>query len=65
MCLASIKLSQNVWLVKTNSSPIGEFIFILNIDWRRNNRMLLNHFFKSKHQRLKEIRIPTTSAITD
>ena len=48
-CLASIKLSQNDWLIKTNSSPIGEFILILNTDWQRNNWMLVKHFYKSKH----------------
>ena len=49
ICLASIKQSQNDWLIKTNSSPIGEFTFILNTDWQRNNWMLINHFNKSKH----------------
>ena len=63
VCLTSIKYSQNDWLIKTNSSPIGEFIFILNTDWQRNNWMLIHHFCKSKQ--LKKIRIPSISIITD
>ena len=35
------------WLIETNSSLIGEFTFILNTDWRRNNWMLITHFDKS------------------
>ena len=31
----------NDWLIKTNSFPIGEFIFILTNDWPRNNWMLI------------------------
>ena len=30
----------NDWLIKTNGFLIGEFIFVLNTDWRRNNWML-------------------------
>ena len=37
----------NDWLIKTNSFPIGEFIFILTNDWPRNNWMLITHFNKS------------------
>ena len=36
ICLASIKLQQNDWLIKANRFSIGEFKFILNTDWRRN-----------------------------
>ena len=37
----------NDWLIKTNSSLIGKFIFILNTDWGRNSWMLMTHFNKS------------------
>ena len=37
----------DAWLIKTNSFPIGEFIFIVNADWRRTNWMLITHFNKS------------------
>ena len=62
ICLTLIKLSQNDWLIKTNSSPIGEFIFILNTDWRGNNWILIHHFYKTKL--LKELKILTIS-VTD
>ena len=44
----------NDWLIKTNSFPIGEFIFILTNDWPRNNGMLITHFNKII-KKLKEI----------
>ena len=31
------KQLQNDWLIENNSFPIGEFIFIFNTDWQRNN----------------------------
>ena len=31
----------NDWLIKTNSFLIGEFIFVLNTDWQKNNWMLI------------------------
>ena len=37
ICLASIKPQQNDWLTKSKRFPFGEFIFLLNTDWRRNN----------------------------
>ena len=36
----------NDWLIKTNSFPIGKFIFLLSNDWPRNNWMLIPHFNK-------------------
>ena len=37
ICLALIKPQQNDWLTKSKRFPFGEFIFLLNTDWRRNN----------------------------
>ena len=37
----------NDWLIKTDSFPIGGFIFILSTDWPRNNGMLITLFNKS------------------
>ena len=37
ICLASIQPQQNDWLTKSKRFPFGEFIFLLNTDWRRNN----------------------------
>ena len=45
----------NDWLIKTNSFPIGEFIFILTNDWPRNNGMLITLSIKVSIKKLKEI----------
>ena len=45
----------NDWLIKTNSSPIGEFILILTNDWPRNNWMLTLISMKIGIKKLKEI----------
>ena len=37
----------NNWLIKINGFLIGEVIFVLNTDWRRNNWMVITHFKKS------------------
>ena len=40
--------SINQILIKTNSSLIVEFMFIINTDWGRDNWMLIDRFYKSK-----------------
>ena len=46
-----IKLPENDWLVKNNSSLIGDFIFMLNTDWMAKTQLnvnLVNHFYKQQ-----------------
>ena len=38
----------NDWLIKTNGFLIGEFIFVLNTDWRRNKWMLITSLISIK-----------------
>ena len=45
----------NDWLIKSNSFPIGEFIFILTNHWLRNNGMLITLSIKVSIKKLKEI----------
>ena len=44
-----MKLPEDNWLVKTNRFLIGDFIFMLNVDWMAKKQLdvsSINHFFK-------------------
>ena len=51
-----MKLPEDYWLVKTNSFLIGDFIFILNVDWMAKKQLnvnSINHLNKKQKKHLK------------
>ena len=51
-----MKLPEDNWLVKTNRFLIGDFIFMLNVDWMAKKQLdisSINHFFKKQKKHLK------------
>ena len=50
-----MKLPEDYWLVKTNSFLIGDFIFILNVDWMAKKQLnvnSINHLNKKQKKHL-------------